>query len=164
MINKTFPIIEKLFQNGLNLNLNLLDLLSNEAESLKNRAHSNTISTIAVNKKEIVFQLEQFTKQISQVLATEKLQLTPVGIADYFQKAEKANLNTTISNGYWNEIISISRQCRTLNEKNGACINLLSQHTQRALHILKGKSQRLTTYGPDGSTQSERFSHSLVSV
>ncbi|MCF6252938.1 MAG: flagellar protein FlgN [Methylococcaceae bacterium] len=164
MINKTYPITEKLLNNGLDLSLTLLDLLTKEADNLKQNADSTSISNIANHKKETVSQLEQFSKQLSQVLATEKLLLSPNGIADYFKKAETANLNTSTSTRLWTKIISLSKQCRLLNEKNGASINLLAQHTQRALHILKGKSQQATTYGPDGSTYSERFSHSLVSV
>ncbi len=164
MINKTYPITEKLLNNGLDLSLTLLDLLTKEADNLKQNADSTSISNIANHKKETVSQLEQFSKQLTQVLATEKLLLSPSGIADYFNKAETANLNTSTSTRLWKKIISLSKQCRLLNEKNGASINLLAQHTQRALHILKGKSQQATTYGPDGSTYSERFSHSLVSV
>ena len=164
MINKTYPITEKLLSNGLNLSLKLLDLLTKEADNLKQNAGSVSISNIASSKKETVSQLEQFSKQLTQVLATEKLHLTPSDIAEYFKKAETVNLNTSSSTNLWKEIISISKQCRLLNEKNGASINLLAQHTQRSLHILKGKSQQATTYGPDGSTYSERFSHSLVSV
>jgi flagella synthesis protein FlgN len=164
MINKTYPITEKLLNNGLDLSRTLLDLLTKEADNLKQNADSTSISNIANNKKETVSQLEQFSKQLTQVLATEKLLLSPSGIADYFKKAETANLNTSTSTLLWKKIISISKKCRLLNEKNGASINLLAQHTQRALHILKGKSQQTTTYGPDGSTYSVRSSHSLVSV
>lgn len=164
MITKTFPITEKLLKNGLNLSLKLLDLLTKEAENLKKNTDSATISNIAAYKKETVSQLDQFSKQMTQILATEKLQMSPVGVADYFQKANKEKLNTSGPTNLWQEIISISQQCRLLNERNGASINLLVQHTQRSLHILKGKSQQATTYGPDGSTYSERLSHSLVSV
>ena len=164
MINKTYPITEKLLKNGLNLSVKLLDLLTREADNLKKNADSATISTIAADKKEMVTQLDQFSKQLSQVLATEKLQMSPSGISEYFKKAETVHLNTSGSTTLWKEIISISKKCRLLNEKNGASINLLAQHTQRSLQILKGKSQQATTYGPDGSTYNERFSQALVSV
>ena len=164
MINKTYPITEKLIKNALNLSLTLLELLTQEADNLKRKATPTTLSTIAANKKETVSQLDQFSKQLTQVLATEKLQMTPQGIADYFKKAATENLNISDSTNLWQQILSVSKQCRLLNEKNGASINLLAQHTQRALHILKGKSQQVTTYGSDGSTYSERFSKPLISV
>ena len=164
MINKTYPITEKLLKNGLNASLKLMELLTREADSLKKNADSTAISIIAAHKKETVTQLDQFSKQLTQVLATEKLQMTPSGVSEYFKKAETVKLDTSNSSSTWKEIISISKQSRILNERNGASINLLAQHTQRSLQILKGKSQQATTYGPDGSTYSERLSHSLVSV
>ena len=164
MINKTYPITEKLLENALSLSLKLLEQLTIEADNLKRNADSTAISEIAANKKETVSQLDKFSKQLTQVLATEKLPMTADGVTEYFNKAETANLNTKNSTHLWEEIIAISKQCRSLNEKNGASINLLAQHTQRSLKILKGKSQQATTYGPDGSTYNERFSQQLISV
>jgi len=165
MINKTFPIAEKLLKNALSLSIELLDILTKEAESLKNRPDANTISKLAANKREVVSQLGQFSKQLSQVLSTEKLQMTVDGVSEYFKKAESATLNTFDSNNLWEEILSITKQCSLLNEKNGASINILAQHTHRSLQILKGKPQySATTYGPDGSAYSERLSNSLISV
>jgi flagella synthesis protein FlgN len=164
MINKTYPIAEKLLKNGLNLSSKLLNLLTVEAENLKHHTDSKTISGIASNKKETVSLLDQFSRQMTQVLATEKLEMSPNGIEEYFKKAETVNLDTANSTSLWQEILSISKQCKLLNEKNGASINLLALHTHRSLQIIKGRSQQATTYGRDGSTYSERLSNTLVSV
>ena len=90
MINKTYPITEKLLKNGLNSSLKLLELLTREADSLQKNADSTAISTIAATKKETVTQLDQFSKQLSQVLATEKLQMTPSGVSEYFKKSRNS--------------------------------------------------------------------------
>jgi flagella synthesis protein FlgN len=164
MIEKTYPITEKLLKNTLALSLKLLDLLTIEAEHLKSNDNPTAISDVAFNKKQTVSQLDQHSKQLSQILATEKLQMSSTGMSDYFNKAEIVGLNTSKSTKLWKEILSISNQCQLLNEKNGASINLLSQHTQRSLHILKGKPQQTSTYGPDGSAYSEHYSHPLISV
>jgi len=164
MIKKTYPITEKILKNGLDLSLKLLDILNKEANSLERNMDSATIAKVAANKKEIVGQLDQVFKQFTQILATEKLEMNSSGIAEYFKKAEEATLETSILVEQWKEIAAISKQCRALNEKNGASINLLAQHTQRVLHILKGKSEQATTYGPDGSTYCERLSQALASV
>ncbi len=164
MINKTYPIAEKLLENALKLSINLLDLLTKEADNLKHRASPTSIKKIAVRKEETVMQLDQFTKQMSQILSTEKLDMTPSGMAEYFTKAKSAHLDTIGATHNWDEMISITGQCRLLNEKNGASISLLAQNTQNSLHILKGKSLHPTLYGPDGATQNEQHSHSLVSV
>lgn len=164
MINKTYPIAEKLLENGFGLSKELLVLLTKESDNLKHRANADTLNKITASKEQTVLQLDQFSKQMSQILSTEKLKMTPQGMAEYFIKAKSVNLGTIEATRLWDEIISISRECRLLNEKNGASISLLAQNTQNSLHILKGKPYLPTTYGPDGATQSEQHSHSLVSV
>ena len=164
MITKTYPIIEKLLKNGLDLSSSLLDLLNKESDNLESNANSTALSSLVARKKEIISQLDQFSRQLSQVLATEKLPHTPAGVLDYFNKAKVANFNTVDSSNLWQKIVSMTKQCRFINEKNGASINILAQHTQRSLNILKGASQQTTTYGPDGSTYNEGNNHPLISV
>lgn len=164
MIDKTFPITETLLANGRILTEKLLGLLEREYEHLKQKIDPNTLSALAAQKKEVVAQLEQFSKQLNQVLATEKLAMNQQGVMSYLEKAHAANLNTHEALQYWLDITNLSKKCRSLNEKNGASIDLLSRHTQRSLQILRGKSQLTSTYGPDGSTRSVLFSHTLISV
>ena len=164
MIVKTFPITEKLLSNGLKSTQKLLELLTAEFEQLKQKTDPTTLSNLATSKKEVVSQLEQFSKQLGQVLATEQLPLSQEGIMSYMAKAKAANINITASWQHWHEIITLSKKCRSLNEQNGASIDLLSRHIQRSLQILRGKSQLTSTYGPDGSTRSVLFSHTLISV
>ncbi|MCK9608689.1 MAG: flagellar protein FlgN [Methylomonas sp.] len=164
MIEKTFPIAEKLLSNGLKLTEKLFELLNAEYEQLKVKSDPMTIASLAAHKKDVVAQLEQFSKQLGQVLATEKLLVSQEGIQTYLAKAKASGINIADSHRYWLDIAALTKTCRTLNEKNGASIDLLSRHTQRALQVLRGKSQLATTYGPDGSTRSELFSHTLISV
>ena len=164
MIEKTYPITEKLLSNGLKLTLNLLELLKAECRQLKVKNDPALLAMLAESKKELVNQLEQFSKQLSQVLATEKLVVNQDGVLSYLAKAKAAGINTAESSNSWMNITSLSKTCRTLNEQNGASIDLLSRHAQRSLQILRGKTLLTTTYGPDGNTRSELFSHTLVSV
>ncbi len=165
MIEKTYPIALKLLENGLALSMELQELLVKEENELKQNTDSERLSTIIVNKKEKVSQLEQFSKQFSQVLTTEKLPMTASGIADYFALAKKTNINASKLTTLWKKIVVSSKKSQLLNQKNGASINILAQYTHRSLHILKGKSQQATTYGPDGSTYNEQSSSpTLTSV
>lgn len=165
MIEKTYPITQNLLINGRDLSLKLLDLLTQEEQELKQKTDAPILSAIVNNKKKSVTELEQFSKQFSQVLATEKLHLTPKGIDEYFSRAKNANIDTSKADALWQEIVNLSKQCQSLNQKNGASINILAQYTQRSLHILKGKSQQTTTYGSDGSTYNEPDrSHHLTSA
>lgn len=164
MINKTFPITEKLLSTGLKSAQTLFELLNTEQELLKTRSNPTSLTTLANQKKEAVVQLEQFSKQLGQVLATEQLLTSQDGVFNYLAKAKAAGLNIAESTRCWLDISALSQKCRTLNEQNGASIDLLNRHTQRALHILRGRSPLTSTYGPDGSTRSELFSHTLISV
>jgi len=164
MIEKTWPIAEKLILNALHLTGQLYQQLTREADTLKKPPHTELINTIAANKKQLVMQLEQFNMQCGQILATEKLPDNQEGIKEYFQQAAAAGLSTVESTSHWAQIQSICSECRTLNEQNGAGIELLAYHNKRSLHILKGKPFAANTYGPDGAPQNDPFTHTLILV
>ncbi|MGZ5576613.1 MAG: flagella synthesis protein FlgN [Methylobacter sp.] len=164
MIKQTHPITEQLILNALQLAQQLRQELNREADALKNLHQAELISSIAANKKQLVMQLEQFNTQITQVLTTEKLPNDQDSIREYFNRAEVAGLSTVESFGNWTQLMLVCAECRNLNEQNGAGIDLLSRHTKRSLDILKGKPEFTNTYGSDGSTQSDRYSRTLISV
>lgn len=164
MIEKTYPISEKLIFNALQLAQQLHQELNREADALKKTQQAELINNIAANKKQLVAQLEQFNTQLTQVLATEKLPNNQESIKEYFKRAETAGLSTAESTDNWTQLMLVCADCRNLNEQNGAGIDLLSRHTKRSLDILKGKPEFSNTYGCDGSTQSDHYSHTLISV
>ena len=164
MIEKTYPITEKLLANGLRAAQNLFELLTIESDKLKQKIDPEAIASIAAGKRDLVAQLEQFTKQLGQVLATEHLTVGSDGIKKYLAKAGAAGIHVDGIWVSWADLAKLSENCRTLNEQNGASIALLSRHTQRSLQILRGKSPLAATYGPDGVTRNELFSHTLISV
>jgi flagellar biosynthesis protein FlgN len=164
MIRKTWLIAEKLILNTLHLTRQLHRQLIQEAGTLKKSPDAELINDIAANKKHLVMQLEQLNMQFGQILATEKLPNNQEGIKEYFLRAEAAELPTDESIDSWAQFQLICSECRTLNEQNGASIELLSYHAKRSLHILKGKPHGSNTYGPDGTTQSDSFTHILTLV
>lgn len=164
MIEKTYPITEKLLANALKAAQSLFELLTIESDKLKQKMDPEAIANIAANKRELVAQLEQFTKQLGQVLATEQLSVGNEGVTKYLAKAGAAGIRVEGVRGSWAGLAKLSENCRALNEQNGASIALLSRHTQRSLQILRGKSPLAATYGPDGVTRNELFSHTLISV
>jgi flagellar biosynthesis protein FlgN len=164
MIEKTYPITEKLILNALQLAQQLYQELNREADALKKTQQAELIGDIAAQKKQLVTQLEQFNTQLAQVLATEQLPNNQESIKEYLRRAEAIGLQTSESINNWQQLMLVCIDCRTLNEQNGAGIDLLSRHTKRSLDILKGKPEFANTYGSDGSTQTERRSHTLISV
>ncbi|CAA9892684.1 FlgN family protein [Candidatus Methylobacter favarea] len=164
IIENTCPITARLILNGLYLTQQLHDQLNLEAEALKSMQHAESIINIVASKKHLVGQLEQFNTQLSQLLATEKLANNQQDIEEYFQRAETAGLAVSEMADNWAQMRLLWTKCRSLNEQNGASIELLKRHVDRSLHILKGKPQSANTYGPDGSSKSEPFTRSLISV
>lgn len=164
MIEKIYPITEKLIVNALQLAQQLHQELNREADALKKTQNAELINNIAASKKQLAGQLEQFNTQITQVLATEKLPNNQEGINEYFSRAETAGLLTAESIGNWSRLMLVCAECKTMNEQNGAGINLLSRHAKRSLDILKGKPEFANTYGADGSAKSDRYTRTLISV
>jgi len=150
--------------NTLNAVRNLFELLNKEAENLVIKSDPSALTHVVARKKEVVLLLEQYSNQLGQILSTEKLNADHDGINKYLNIAQNAGINIGDSKDCWSTITVLTKKCRALNEQNGASIELLSRHTQRAIQILKGKSQMANTYGRDGSTQSEMFSHTVISV
>ena len=164
MIKETYLITERLIINALQLAQQLHRELNREADALKENLQPELISNIAANKRELVVQLELFSEHLAQVLATEKLPNNQASIGEYFKRVQAAGLVVEETAGNWAQLMLVCAECRTLNEQNGTIIDLLSRHTKRALDILKGKTEFTNTYGANGSIQSGRYSHHLLSI
>lgn len=164
MIEKTFPLIEKQILSLLNAVEELYQQLTQEAENLKQTQQAELIGHIANNKSQLVIRTEQLSKQLEDLMSMERLPYHQEGIRTLFQRAETAGFPTSDTAHRWAQIRSLSAACKTLNDHNGASIELLTRHIQRSLHILKGKPQIANTYGPDGITRSDHLSRTLISV
>ena len=164
MINKTYPIAEKILSQGLQFNQALLTLLEKESERLGKKAIAADITELAEQKKQVASQLEQFSQQMTQILDTEALEFNPSGLQDYFDKALAAGINTGKGQKLWQQISSLIHRCHLLNEQNGASITLLMRHNQRIQQIFRGKNQQTTTYTANGSTSSVQFSRAIASA
>jgi flagella synthesis protein FlgN len=164
MIEQTYPHIEKNILNFLSLVELLYQQLNQEAENLKQVQQVELIGFIAGNKNQLVEQLEQLSRQLGDLLALEQLPHNQEGILSCFQRAEAMGFSTAQAARHWAQIGKISAECKALNERNGACIDLLSRHAARSLHILKGKPQVANTYGPDGITKTDHSGRTLISV
>ena len=164
MINKTFPIAEKLISNGLLLSQTLYRQLQDETEILKQKQHADTLNSASDQKQRLINELNTFSQQLGQILETEKLPNNRAGLNAYFIKAENAGLSAAETSAKWNQITDISAKNQALNEQNGATIEILLRHTRQSLNILKGKPQTADTYGSDGYKKSAVFSSSIISV
>ncbi|GAB4272771.1 MAG: flagellar protein FlgN [Methylomicrobium sp.] len=164
LIKQTFPIAEQLIAKGLQLSQQLLSELQQEENLLKHPTNAESLDAITQRKQPLIQELNVFYKQIGQVLETESLTNSRTGIESYFEKAERANFQTAKAANDWKRLLESAEQCRLLNERNGAAIELLLRHTRQSLNIIKGKPQSGHTYGPDGTTKADLFSETRFSV
>ncbi|MDF1583807.1 MAG: flagellar protein FlgN [Methyloprofundus sp.] len=163
MIHKTHPLATKLIATALNNTQQLYQLLNEESILLKAKGQTQALDLIVQKKNALVSELNTFTSQVEQLLASEKLSKQD-GMIQYFAIAKQTDIDTTESLSNWQKLSELSKKCRTLNEQNGASIHILNQHTQRILSILKGKPQTTNTYSRDGRAKSTPYSRTLVSV
>jgi flagella synthesis protein FlgN len=164
MIKKTYPITEQLITNALQLANELYTELNHEADSLKKTQNTDLINEIAANKKQLVAQFELFNSQLAQVLETERLSNNQESMMEYFNRGKTAGISIAQTVDNWTLLMQVCAKCKILNEQNGASIELLSRHTKRSLDTLKGKPEFANTYGADGSAQSDKYTHRLISV
>jgi flagella synthesis protein FlgN len=162
MIEKTWLAAEKLLLNILITTKQLHQQLVQETGILKTGLPPELIDQCTARKKQLVNQLEELHSQVSQLLASAQLPNNQDGINRYLQQAEAAAFPVAETLANWKQIQQLCAECKTLNEQNGASIELLSLHAKRSLDILKGKSQAANTYGRDGVTQSDALTHTLT--
>jgi len=164
MIEHTFPIAEQLITNALQLAQRLYSQLTQESESLIRPPQADFINAVAGNKRELVIQLDMFNKQLEQILAAEQLPLSPDGVTAYFQRVAIAGISPENAKSGWEQLMRLCADCKQLNEQNGASIEMLARNNKRTLHILKGKSEKVTAYGRDGGVISDFSNNTFVSV
>jgi flagella synthesis protein FlgN len=164
MIEHTFPIAEQLISNALQLAQRLYNQLTQEADSLIRTPQADFINAVASNKRELVVQLDMFNKQLEQILVAEQLPPSPDGVNAYFQMVAIAGLPSDTAKTGWEQLMRLCTDCKNLNEQNGASIEMLARNNKRTLHILKGKTENVTSYGRDGAVISDFSNNTFVSV
>lgn len=165
MINKTFPIAEKLISNGLSFSRQLYQTLQDESLLLISQDKEKKLDGITQHKQHLVSEISIVTQQMGQVLQTEQLRADKTGLTIYFEKARMAQIDTKQAEQDWRELITLSDKARDLNNRNGAGIELLLRYTRHSLNILKGKPQASGhTYGRDGATQTDTGSNTFYSA
>jgi flagellar biosynthesis protein FlgN len=162
MIEKSWPFAEKLITDISDATAKLHQQLAQEAELLLTGQQAELIDACTIQKKRLATQLEELNSQFGQLLGTEQLPCNQEGINLYFQRAEASGLPTGPALSNWQQLQQLCIQCKTLNDQNGASIELLSIHAKRSLDILKGKTRTANTYGRNGTTQSESLNHTLA--
>ncbi|VAX10543.1 hypothetical protein MNBD_GAMMA25-274 [hydrothermal vent metagenome] len=154
---------------NVNLTLILRDLaehlaqlvLTLEAEhvALTENDMENIIRT-ATDKNRLFDFIEDLENERHALLQAAGLDLNSSGIMAYLQRHTAPTKDETIA--IWEQIETLTRQCRKQNQINGIILEKNRQRTEKALAILKGQTPQVTTYTASGETSHSQIHHSLA--
>ncbi len=137
----------------------LSQILENEYTSLSDNDLERIIQ--AANDKNRLFELiEDLEKERHTVLLAAGLDFDSSGIMAYLQRSPSQANNETAS--LWQQIETLTRQCRKQNQINGIILEKNRRRTEKALAILKGQSPQMGTYNASGETCHSQSRHSLA--
>lgn len=151
---KFFPALEKLITQTLQLATQLQQQLQRETAVLNQFNQPETLTEIALQKRQLVEDIESNYRILGQFLTQQQLPNNQNGLLTCLRRAETNGMAIAVSLENWQQLKLVASECQALNEQNGAAIDLLSRQTQRSLDILKGKPQTTDLYGPGGAARS----------
>jgi len=115
----------------------------------------------AANDKNRLFEfLEDLEKERHALLLAAGLDFDSNGIMTYLERNRSRTKNETATT--WQQIESLTRQCRKQNQINGIILEKNRRRTEKALAILKGQTPQPTTYTANGETCHNQSRNSLA--
>lgn len=141
----------------------LHDLLQQESQALKTRLVEE-IAALARKKQNSVDRIVHKMELQNRFFESRKIPKGEVGLEHFLGGFDKENPGLGELRSYQRKIRETLERCKTLNEHNGASIELMNRHTRRALDILRNAGNPAQTYGPDGNTRNLPVSSQRVSV
>lgn len=161
MNNEINSQLQQLLTPLSQLSTDMCELLDAEHNCLKDSANEGLVA-ILDNKKKLSYSIEEHTRAIHKLLLTAGQNN---GIYKLQQNLQSSNLDSSRLNlELWQDIERLIAKSKTLNEANGAIIELSRQHSQRALDILRGQAgaSPSKTYGANGYTQNEKITRNIT--
>lgn len=141
----------------------LHNLLLQESQALKARV-AEEIAALALKKQNSVDSIVHQTELQNRFFESRQIPNGEAGLEYLLGKLDKENPDLGELRSYQKKIREDLKRCKTLNERNGASIELMNRHTRRALDILRSGGNPAQTYGPDGNTRNMPISSQRISV
>lgn len=141
----------------------LHDLLLQESQALAGR-QVDEISSLAEKKQESVNRIQHQTNLQNSFFESKQIPAGETGFNRYLEQFGEEDPHLLELRTCRENITSRLEQCKVLNERNGACIELMNRHTRRAIDILRKQGNQPCTYGPDGNTRQISVSRARISV
>ena len=114
----------------------------------------------ATDKNRLFEFLEDLEKERHTLLLAAGLDFDSSGIMAYLQR-EPSPVNDETA-AIWQQIETLTRQCRKQNQINGIILEKNRRRTEKALAILKGQSSQVATYTASGEACRSQSRHSLA--
>ncbi|VAX12602.1 hypothetical protein MNBD_GAMMA24-243 [hydrothermal vent metagenome] len=115
----------------------------------------------AANNKNRLFELlEDLEHERHELLLAAGLDFDSNGIMAYLQRGTSQTRNETAA--IWQQIETLTHQCRKQNQINGIMLEKNRRRTERALAILKGQTPQTATYSASGEACHNQQRHSLA--
>jgi flagella synthesis protein FlgN len=126
-----------------------VDLLGLEQAALA-AGNTDQLPTLIEQKNLSANQLATLAQERNSILSAQGYAADRAGIEAWCEKHPR---QTAVAEA-WKKTISLASEARELNNINGKLITLRMQHNAKALEALRGGSNSLDLYGPDGQSTS----------
>ena len=137
----------------------LMRTLESENTALANNDLDGIIQ--AANDKNRLFEfLEELENERHALLVAAGLDFDSTGIMAYLARDSARTRNEATA--IWQQIETLTRQCRKQNQINGIILEKNRRRTEKALAILKGQTPQAATYTASGETCHSQSRNSLA--
>lgn len=126
-----------------------VDLLGIEQAALSS-GDTDQLPALIEQKNQSASQLAILAKERNALLVAQGYATDRTGIEAWCAKHPR---QTAVAEA-WNKTIALASEARELNNLNGKLITLRMQYNAKALEALRGGSNSLDLYGPDGQATS----------
>lgn len=151
--------MSKLLEQELAVSKQLKQLLTAEQNAITGR-DIPAFEEILEKKRLLLERVLQYEKERIFLLESEGLKHSPESMDDYIKECRDDGRLSDL----WQRLMSMAASCRDHNKQNHQLVELCSEHTRKALCVLRGESMEKNVYGPDGESNNPHGNRSIAIV
>ena len=148
--------MSKLLEQELDASKQLKQLLTAEQQALTGR-DIPAFEELLKKKQLLLERIVQHEQERLNLLESSGIEHGPESMDDYLKGCHDNDRLPVL----WQRLLSMAASCRDHNRQNHQLVELCSEHTRKALCVLRGESMEKNVYGPDGDTNNPHGNRSL---
>lgn len=148
--------MSKLLEQQLDDCKQLEQLLAAEQQAITDR-DIPAFEKILEDKRVVLEHFVRHEKERVNLLESSGMAQGPEGMDAYLKECHDGDTLAEL----WKRLLSTAAGCRDHNRQNHQLVELCSEHTRKALCVLRGESMEKNVYGPDGDTNNPHENRSL---